>query len=94
MVVMTDEGKAYSFGYGEHGNMVVKRMSVWGSWSSVCRQGLVVWTDEGMAYSFGCRHYGMLGHGGEENEFVPSRMECRSVRVTVVYYHYTGHKVW
>ena len=35
----------------------------------------VVMTDERQAYSFGDGGYGQLGHGDEENEYVPRLME-------------------
>jgi alpha-tubulin suppressor-like RCC1 family protein len=77
MVVWTDEGKAYSFGYGEcsqlgHGgneDELVPRLSegvlvgkrVVGVAAGDAQT--VVWTDEGKAYSFGSGGYGKLGHG-------------------------------
>jgi len=38
-----------------------------------------VWTEEGELVTLGCGLYGMLGHGGKENELVPRLVEARLV---------------
>jgi len=87
--VWTDEGKAYSFGYGAcgrlgHGGREDERVPRLIEGVLVGKRVVgvaavyhhtVVWTDEGKAYSFGFGGYGMLGHGGEEDELVPRLIE-------------------
>jgi len=93
-VVWTDEGKAYSFGWGMFGRLghgseeteLVPRL-IEGALVGIYDTGkrvigvsagtthTVVWTDEGKAYSFGYGVHGRLGHGGEENEYVPRVIE-------------------
>ena len=97
-VVWTDEGKAYSFGYGELGNLgygdeddepvprliegVLERKRVVGVTTGTTHT--VVWTDEGKAYSFGSGEDGRLGLGGTENELVPRLIEGVLVGKSVV----------
>jgi len=88
-VVCTDEGKAYSFGSGEFGQLghggyesepvprLIEGVLVGRRVVGVAagREHTVVWTDEGKAYSFGWGVYGRLGHGDEEHEPVPRLIE-------------------
>jgi len=84
-VVMSDEGKAYSFGNGlsgklghggneeEHVPRLIEGVLVGKRVIGVAAgsEHTVVMTDEGKAYSFGHGLYGKLGHGGGEDELVP-----------------------
>jgi len=88
-VVMTDEGKSYSFGHGGDGRLghgdeehepvprLIEGMLVGKRVVGVAARAghTVVWTDEGKAYSFGWGSCGRLGHGGDENELVPRLIE-------------------
>jgi len=89
-VVWTDEGKAYSFGYGRDGKLGQHGGNERELMSRLVEGGLVgkrvvgvsaggnhtvVWTDEGKAYSFGYGESGKLGHGSEEDEPVPRLIE-------------------
>jgi len=88
-VVWTDEGKAYSFGYGMFGRLghggeenervprLIAGVLMGKRVIGVSSGGIhtVVMTAEGKAYSFGYGVHGRLGHGGEENEYVPRVIE-------------------
>ena len=84
-VVMTDEGKVYSFGRGKRGRLghggnddefvprLIEGVLVGKRVVGVAagNQHTVVWTDKGKVYSFGYGDCGQLGHGDEEDELVP-----------------------
>ena len=88
-LVLTDEGKVYSFGYMGHGRLghnvggfeylprrilsVLKKKKIVGVSTGYAHTA--VWTEGGDAYSFGVGISGRLGHGGERNELVPRLIE-------------------
>ena len=39
-------------------------------------RGPAVWTEEGELFTFGNGNYGVLGHGGTQNEYVPRLVEA------------------
>jgi len=88
-VVWMDEGKAYSFGCGQDGKLghggeqdehvprLIEGVLVGKRVVGVAAGSdhTVAWTDDGKAYSFGDGEYGKLGHGSEQDEFVPRLIE-------------------
>ena len=89
--VWAEAGKAYCCGAGNSGELghggqdheLVPRLiegvlvgkRVVGVAAAAGGPHTVVWTDEGKAYSFGHGWFGRLGHGDEEDEWMPELIE-------------------
>eukprot|EP00947_MAST-08B_sp_MAST-8B-sp1_P002200 g2200.t1 len=85
---LTEDGKAYSCGHGQsgrlgHGNQerqLVPKLIEALSGVRVCAVSAggdhsLFLTEDGKTYSCGYGRYGMLGHGNEEHQLVPKRIE-------------------
>eukprot|EP00947_MAST-08B_sp_MAST-8B-sp1_P001050 g1050.t1 len=85
---LTEDGKAYScgagycgkLGHGDEEHQLVPKLIEALSGVRVCAvsagaEHSLFLTEDGKAYSCGWGHYGMLGHGNEENQLVPKLIE-------------------